>query len=113
MNFQFQCPAMSPTPRGQTGGQNFALCTALRNRPHRKSGPAKVGQANKSLIVFLGGYIFKHILSRHEILMLSRSPIKCEQRPDLTIAVDWDVPGVRILMFKLRHFPCTAGTLEK
>ena len=59
--------------------------------PHRKSGPAKVGQANKSLIVFLGGYIFKHILSRHEILMLSRSPIKCEQRPDLTIAVDWDV----------------------
>ena len=30
--FQFQCPAMSPTPRGQTRGQNFTLCPALRKR---------------------------------------------------------------------------------
>ena len=31
-NYAFQYPAMSPTPREQTGGQNFALCPALRNR---------------------------------------------------------------------------------
>ena len=27
-----QCPAISPTPRGCTGGQNFALCPALSSR---------------------------------------------------------------------------------
>ena len=32
----------------------------------------------------------KHILS-HDILMLVKSPIKLRQRPDMTIAVDWDV----------------------
>ena len=32
MTFSFQCTAMSPNPRGQTGCQNFALCHALRNR---------------------------------------------------------------------------------
>ena len=31
----------------------------------------------------------KHILS--DILMLSKSPIKSNQRPDMTFAVDWDV----------------------
>ena len=32
MTFSFHCPAISPTPRGRTGGQNFALCPALSNR---------------------------------------------------------------------------------
>ena len=27
----------------------------------------------------------------HDILMLGKSPIKWKQRPDMTIAVDWDV----------------------
>ena len=27
----------------------------------------------------------------HDILMLGKSPIKWRQRPDMTIAVDWDV----------------------
>ena len=31
----------------------------------------------------------KHIMSA--ILMLGKSPIKWRQRPDMTIAVDWDV----------------------
>ena len=30
--FSFQCPAICPTPRKQTGGQNFALCPTLSNR---------------------------------------------------------------------------------
>ena len=29
-----------------------------------------------------------------------------------TLAIE-NLPGVRILMSKLHHFPCTAGTLEK
>ena len=32
----------------------------------------------------------KHILS-HYILMLGKSPIKWGQRPDMNIAIDWDV----------------------
>ena len=55
--------AFSSTPREQTGGQNFALCPALRNR---------------------------------------KSPWGKE-----------NLPGVRILMSKPHHFPCTEGTLEK
>ena len=31
----------------------------------------------------------KHI-ECHDILNLGKSPIKCRQRPDMTIAVDWD-----------------------
>ena len=30
--FSFQFPTMSPIPKGQTGGQNFALCPAFHNR---------------------------------------------------------------------------------
>ena len=36
--------------------------------------------------------LLKRILSEcHDILMLGKRPIKWRQRPDMTIAVDWDV----------------------
>ena len=34
--------------------------------------------------------IFEVLLGCHDILILGKSPIKWGQRPDMTIAVDWD-----------------------
>ena len=31
-DYDFKCPAMRATTRGETEGQNFALCPALPNR---------------------------------------------------------------------------------
>ena len=41
--------------------------------------------------VCLGAYIYEAHFECHHILMLGKSPIKWRQRPDMTIAVDWDV----------------------
>ena len=35
--------------------------------------------------------IFKAFVVCHDILNLGKSPIKWRQRPDMTLAVDWDV----------------------
>ena len=35
--------------------------------------------------------IFKALVGCHDILILGKSPIKWRQRPDMTLAVDWDV----------------------
>ena len=35
--------------------------------------------------------IFKALVGCHDILILGKSPIKRRQRPDMTLAVDWDV----------------------
>ena len=43
-------------------------------------------------IGFQGGYIYEAHFECHDILMLpGKSPIKWRQRPDMTLAVDWDV----------------------
>ena len=39
----------------------------------------------------LNGYIYEAHFECHGILMLGKSLIKWRQRPDMTIAVDWDV----------------------
>ena len=44
--------------------------------------------------------IFKARVGCHDILILGKSPIKWRQRPDLTLAVDWDVKH----QFKHTHF---------
>ena len=35
--------------------------------------------------------IFQALVGCHDILILGKSPIKWRQRPDMTLAVDWDV----------------------
>ena len=35
--------------------------------------------------------IFKALVGCHDILLLGKSPIKWRKRPDMTLAVDWDV----------------------
>ena len=35
--------------------------------------------------------IFQALVGCHDILILGKSPIKWRQRPDMTVAVDWDV----------------------
>ena len=42
-------------------------------------------------LTYLGGYIYEAHFDCHDILILGKSPIKWRQRPDMTIAVDWDV----------------------
>ena len=42
-------------------------------------------------VYVLFGSIFEAHFECHDILMLGKSPIKWRQRPDMTIAVDWDV----------------------
>ena len=39
----------------------------------------------------LVGWIFQALVGCHDILILDKSPIKWRQRPDMTLAVDWDV----------------------
>ena len=39
----------------------------------------------------LVGWIFQALVGCHDILNLGKSPIKWRQRPDMTLAVDWDV----------------------
>ena len=34
---------------------------------------------------------FEALVGCHDILILGKSPIKWRQRPDMTLAVDWDV----------------------
>ena len=36
-------------------------------------------------------WIFQALVGCHDILILGKSPIKWRQRPDMTLAVDWDV----------------------
>ena len=43
----------------------------------------------QALLVYLGGYIFKHTLDDIPSQMFGRGPIKWGQRPDMAIAVDW------------------------
>ena len=51
-----------------------------------------MGLPRKSgLLALLDGYIYEAHFKCHDILMLGKSPIKWRQRPDMTIAVDWDV----------------------
>ena len=52
--------------------------------------PRKCGLVKPSIHI-LGGYIYEAHFECHDILMLGKSPIKWRQRPDITIAVDWDV----------------------
>ena len=41
-----------------------------------------------------------HISGCHDILMLGRSPIKWRQRPDMTIAVDWEAkPQIKLKLW--------------
>ena len=35
--------------------------------------------------------IFQALVGCHDIIILGKSPIKWRQRPDMTLAVDWDV----------------------
>ena len=42
-------------------------------------------------MVCLGGYIVKAHFECHDIRMLGKSLIKRRQKPDITIAIDWDV----------------------
>ena len=44
----------------------------------------------KALVVYFGGYSFKHFFSDRDILMLSRSSVNWRQRSDITISVDLD-----------------------
>ena len=44
--------------------------------------------SSHNIIQFL---VFKALVEYHDILVLGKSPIKWRQRPDMTIAVDWDV----------------------
>ena len=39
----------------------------------------------------LGCYIYEAHFECHDILTLGKSPIKWRQRPNMTIAVDWDL----------------------
>ena len=39
----------------------------------------------------LVGWIFQALVGCHDILILGKSPIKWRLRPDMTLAVDWDV----------------------
>ena len=39
----------------------------------------------------LGWLYLKHFFGCQDILILSKSPIKWRQRPDMNIAIDWDV----------------------
>ena len=67
--------------------------------------------------------IFQALVGCHDILILDRSPIKWRQRPDKTLAVDWDVkyqfkqtnkqtnkikPKYDFSIFLTHHYP--AGT---
>ena len=77
------------------------LCSGL-SLP-RKSGSSQTTIHYKSLIGLLGWFClkhlgvimthkcFKHNHPTHNILILDKSSIKWRQRPDITIAVDWDV----------------------
>ena len=40
---------------------------------------------------FVGWLYFEALVGCHDILILGKSPIKWRQRPDMTLAVDWDV----------------------
>ena len=58
----------------------------------RKSGSIQTIHSYLSLILAqLGGYIYEAHFECHYIIMLGKSPTKWKQRPDMTIAVDWDV----------------------
>ena len=39
----------------------------------------------------LVGWIFQALVGCHDILILGKCPIMWRQRPDMTLAVDWDV----------------------
>ena len=45
----------------------------------------------QALLAKLGGYINEASFECHDILLLGKGPIKWRLRPDMTIAVDWDV----------------------
>ena len=56
--------------------------------------PRKRGLVKPSIQISrigLGGYIYEAHFECHDILMLGKNPIKWRHRPDMTIAVDWDV----------------------
>ena len=80
----------------------------------RKSGLVKPSIHN-ALLAKLGGYIYEAHFACHDIVMLGKSPIKWRQRPDMTIAVDWDVNHEfnqnkqRILLSKPRVGEPTSG----
>ena len=42
-------------------------------------------------LFYLNGWILQALVGCHEILILGKSLIKWRQRPDMTLAVDWDV----------------------
>ena len=44
-----------------------------------------------ALLALLGGYIYEAYFECHVILILGKCLIKGRHRPDMTIAVDWDV----------------------
>ena len=51
-------------------------------------------QVEASIPISLFGlveWIFQALVGCHDILILGKSPIKLSQRPDMTLAVDWDV----------------------
>ena len=51
-------------------------------------------QVRPSIPISLFGlveWIFQALVGCHNILILGKSPIKWRQRPDMTLAVDWDV----------------------
>ena len=45
----------------------------------------------QALLALLGGYIYEAYFECHVILILGKCLIKGRHRPDMTIAVDWDV----------------------
>ena len=47
--------------------------------------------AQEKWFIGLVGYIYEAHFECHDILMLGKSPRKWQQRPDMTLAVDWDV----------------------
>ena len=69
----------------------------------RKSGLVKPS-IHKSLIGLVPcGYIYESHFECHDSLMLDKSPIKWRQRPDMTIAVDWDVFAFTMYSNKLKY----------
>ena len=58
----------------------------------------------KAFLVYLGGYF-----GCHNVIMLGKSPVKCRQHPDMTIAVDWDAKSQSNKQSLLRYISHLMG----